>query len=172
MSRRAPVCHVGVAFYTVPNFSTQWTFVLSESPLFEGFVWCGTVTETVNGFGASWAMCNSSLTTINPMAMFLGVIHVAQSSTSISTTKSLISLENIASEINRSPVLYPNGSENYVILALLRLCEGGSIRLIDEKPQSISNSIRSRLPDLQRARPQASKTYPVISLDHTKASRT
>lgn len=171
MSHRASLCHIGVAFYTIHNFSTQWVLVLSESPMFEGFVWCGTMAETVNGSSASWVMYNSSLAAINPMAMILGVIYVAQSSMSISTTKSLISQGNIDSEINRFPDLYPNRSESYVVLTLLRLRERSFIRLNDEKPRSLSNSIRSRVPDLQPTRPQASKTYPIISLYHTKAFR-
>jgi hypothetical protein len=164
MSRRSPVCHVGVAFYTIPSSSTQWALILSESPLFEGYVWCGTVTETVNGFGTSWTMCKSSLKSINQMAMLLGIIHIAQSTKSISTTKSL--LENTASQMNRSPPFQQNSSETYVVLTLLQLCNEGSINLNDQnrKPQGLSTSVRTRLSDLHRAPPQAGSAYTIVSL--------
>jgi len=46
MTRQAPPCHIGIAFYTYPTAVTQWVLVLSENPLFEGKVWCNTVIET------------------------------------------------------------------------------------------------------------------------------
>jgi hypothetical protein len=164
MSRRSPVCHVGVAFYTAPNSPTQWTLVLSESPSFEGYVWCGTTAETVNGFRTSWTMCNSSLKSTNPMAMFLGIIHIAQSTMSISSTKSL--LENAASQMNRPMSFCPNGSESYVVLTLLHLYNEGFVSLNDQnrKPQGLSGSIQTRLSDLHRALPQAGRAYSIVSL--------
>ncbi|KAH9974930.1 hypothetical protein BGW80DRAFT_1299094, partial [Lactifluus volemus] len=62
-------CHIGVAFYSLPNFPIQWTLLLSESQDFSGHVLCGVVSETVNGFGLSWTS-STSLTTLNPMAFF------------------------------------------------------------------------------------------------------
>jgi hypothetical protein len=153
-------CHIGVAFYSFPNFPIQWTLVLSESPDFNGYVWCGTVTETVNGFGESWTLSTSSLTTLNPMAVFLGIVHVSKSSLPLTTTKGMVTLENV----NASQSSYPIGSEDYVVLALSHLCQSGAINLPDQKPQRISHSIRTVLVGLQQTPPRPGRGYLVMNL--------
>jgi hypothetical protein len=150
-------CHIGVAFYSLPNFPIQWTLLLSESQDFSGHVLCGVVSETVNGFGLSWTS-STSLTTLNPMAFFLGIVYVARSTQPITSTKAMATLDN--------SVNYQIGSENYVVLVLLQLCKRGAINLNlpDQRPQGVSHSIRTALAGFQRSAPVPGKGYPVITL--------
>jgi len=149
-------CHIGVAFYTHPSFPTQWALVLSESPVFDGPVWCSTSVETVNGWGASWTPCDWSPSAFNPMALFSGVVHVGQAAMSTSHLQGLVCKSNVASELDRFKVQdtsdIPYGTDKYVVLALLRLCDGRHIRLPKLDASELSNFIRGRVPDLQRAR--------------------
>ncbi len=168
-------CHIGVAFYTHPSFPTQWALVLSENPVFDGPVWCSTAVETVNGWGASWTPCDWSPAGFNPMALFSGVVYVAQASMSANHMQALISRSNVASELDRFRVQgtddIPYGTDKYVVLALLRLFEGRHIRLPKLDPSGLSNFIRGRVPDLQRAqRAQGGNVYPVVSLENGNVS--
>lgn len=173
MSR--PTCHIGVAFYTHPSFPTQWALVLSESPVFDGPVWCSTAIETVNGWGASWTPCDWSPAGFNPMALFSGVVYAAQAAMPMNHVQALISRSNVASELDRFRVQstgdIPYGTDKYVVLALLRLCEGRHISLPKLDPSGLSNFIRGRVPDLQRAqRAQRGNVYPVVSLENGNVS--
>lgn len=160
-------CHIGVAFYTHPSFPTQWAIVLSASPVFDGPVWCSTAVETVNGWGASWTPCDWSPAAFNPMALFSGVVYIAQAAMPVNHMQAVISRTNVASELDRFRVQgtgdIPYGTDKYAVLALLRLCEGRHISLpkIDD-PTGLANFIRGRVPDLQRA--QRANMYPVVSL--------
>jgi hypothetical protein len=162
-------CHIGVALYTHPCFPTQWALVLSESPVFDGHVWCSTAVETVNGWGASWTPCDSSPSAFNPMALFSGVVYIAQAAMSVNHMQSVISKANVASELDRFDTGdLPYGSDKYVVLALLRLSEGRHITLPKLDSSALANFIRGRVPDLQRA--QRANEYPVVSLENGRVS--
>lgn len=160
--------HIGVALYSHPSFPTQWALVLSESPAFDGPVWCSTAIETVNGWGASWTPCEWSPAPFNPMALFSGVVHIAQSIMPVNHLQAVISKANVASEIDRFGDI-PYGTDTYAVLALLRLSEGRYITIPKLDPVGLANFIRGRLPDLQRARQQAN-AYPVVSLENGRVS--
>ncbi|KAI0300684.1 hypothetical protein B0F90DRAFT_1817442 [Multifurca ochricompacta] len=173
--KKSSTCHIGVAFYSHPAFPTQWVLVLSDNPLFEGHVWCSTAVETVNGWGASWTPCDSSPSAFNQIALFSGIVHVTRVSMTMNKMQTSISKSNLASEVDRFEVQgdedIPYDTERYVVLALLRLCEGRSISLPKLEPKSLGNYIRGRFPDVEEAqRPAVSNMYPVVSLESGKVS--
>ncbi|KAH9170025.1 hypothetical protein EDB89DRAFT_1908188 [Lactarius sanguifluus] len=169
-------CHIGVAFYAHPSFPTQWALVLSESPVFDGPVWCSTAVETVNGWGASWTPCDWSPAGFNPMALFSGVVYVTQAAMPTNHMQALISRSNVASELDRFRVQgtwrhsssAPTNTSSSSFSVSARDAISGSPKL---NPSDLSNFIRGRVPDLQRAqRTQGGNAYPVVSLENGNVS--
>jgi hypothetical protein len=101
------------------------------------------------------------------MALFSGVVHVAQATMPINHLQAVISKANVASEIDRFGDI-PYGTDTYAVLALLRLSEGRYITIPKLDPAGLANFIRGRLPDLQRSR--QANAYPVVSLENGKVS--
>ena len=169
----AQTCHIGVAFYIHPSFPTQWALVLSESPVFEGPVWCSTAVETVNGWGALWEPFNWSPANFNPIAVFLGVVHIAQANLPMDRLKDVISMSNVASELDRFSVQGPGnvqyGTDIYTILALLRLCKGRNIGLPNLDQFALTFLIRGRMDDLQQQSGQGG-LYPIVFLSNDDVS--
>lgn len=172
MTRQSSPCHIGIAFYTYPTSVTQcqWVLVLSENPLFEGKVWCNTVIETVNGWGAHWAPCDWSPAAFNPTALFSGVVYVAQASAPMNSIKAVIASENRCSELDRFKVHGSGdiswGTEKYIILALWRLSfrEERYICLHVFDLAGLANQIEFCLAVLRDSQQTiAGKSYPVVS---------
>jgi hypothetical protein len=170
-TRQAPPCHIGIAFYTYPTSVTQWVLVLSESPLFEGEVWCNTVTETVNGWGAQWVPCDWSPAAFSPTALFSGVVHIAQACAPINSIKAVIASDNRSSELDRFKVHgagdIPWGTEKYIMLVLLRLSsrEERFILLHVYDMASLANQVQMRLTVLRDSQQMIPRNlYPVVSL--------
>ena len=170
MTRQAPPCHIGIAFYTYPTAVTQWVLVLSENPLFEGKVWCNTVIETVNGWGTQWAPCDWSPAAFSPTALFSGVVHIAQARAPMNSIKAVIASDNRSSELDRFKVHgsgdIPWGTEKYIILALWRLSlrEERFILLHVFDMAGLANQVQFRhtvLRDSQQTIP--GNLYPVVS---------
>ncbi|SRR6266702_5559087 len=86
------------------------------------------------------------------------------------STQALISRSNVVSELDRSRVQgtgdIPYGTDKYVVLALLRLCEGRHIRLPKPYPSGLSNFIRGRT----RSTVQGGNVYPVVSVENGNVS--
>lgn len=175
MPHDAYICHIGVAFHTHRDFPTQWALVLSENPLFEGHVWCSSAAETMNGWSVSWTPRDWSPAAGSafdpPVALFLGVVHVAQIFAPMNRVQAWIAERNIASELDRfqvhAPDDIPYGSEKYVVLALWRLREGWFINFHRSDLKSLADHIGSRLLILQCAQlPPADNLYPVVPLEN------
>ncbi|KAI9435168.1 hypothetical protein H4582DRAFT_2100600 [Lactarius indigo] len=165
-----PTCYIGVAFYNHASFPTQWALILSEHPHFEGPGWGSTAAETVNGVGVSSLAFQSSPSSFNPVGLFLGIVYVAQVRMSIQNLRTLISSSNRASAEDRTQVQgaddIPWATDKYVVLALLRLYEGGYLRLPRLGRASLAHFIGGRICDLLRARcTPGSAVYPIVSLD-------
>jgi hypothetical protein len=159
-------CYVGVAFYNVSPFPTQWALILSEHPQFLGPGWGSSPADTV---GISWVQFERSPAGFNPRGLFLGVIYVAPVSMSINNLKTVISNSNQASVGDRSRVWgtddIPWGSDKYVVLALLRLYEERYLRLPRLARDSLVHFIRGRIRDLLRTScAPGGVAYPVVSL--------
>jgi hypothetical protein len=103
------------------------------------------------------------------MALFSGVVYIAQAAMPVNHMQSVISKANVASELDRFDTGdLPYGSDKYVVLALLRLSEGRHITLPKLDSSALANFIRGRVPDLQRA--QRANEYPVVSLENGRVS--
>ncbi|KAH9160691.1 hypothetical protein EDB89DRAFT_2035871 [Lactarius sanguifluus] len=165
-----PTCYIGVAFYNHASFPTQWALILSENPHFEGPGWGSTAAETVNGVGISSLSFQRSPASFNPIALFSGIVYVAQVRMPIQNLKALISGSNRASAEDRTMVRgtddIPWGTDKYVVLALLRLSEGRYLRLPRSGRDSLAHFIGGRIRDLHRTRcTPGGDVYPIVSLD-------
>jgi hypothetical protein len=169
MPRDPSTCHIGVAFYTRHDFPTQWALVLSDNPLFEGNVWCSNAIETTNGWCVSWtprAWSPAAGSAFDPpVAIFSGVVHVAQVSAHMNSMQTWIARRNFASELDRFPVHafddIPYGTDKYVVLSLWRLREGRFINFCELDLKSLASRIWSRFLVLLQ-HPSSRDLYPVI----------
>jgi len=167
-------CHVGVAFYAHRDFPTQWAVVLADNPVFEGRIWRGNAAETINGWCATWTPCEGSPAANDglnpPVALFSGVLHIAQASVPMDMLQAWIAERNFASELDRFHILtsddIPYGTAKYVVLALWRLRDGRFIKFRSPDPKTLAGQIRSRFLVLQRLQlPPSSNCYPVVQLE-------
>ncbi|KAI0287763.1 hypothetical protein BC826DRAFT_1108192 [Russula brevipes] len=172
-SRLLP-CHIGVAFYHVPGFATQWVLVLSHDQLFQGKVWCSTAIKSVNGWRESRKICRPSLAAFDPIARLSGVVHVARSQMSMRFLVASVSEYEIVSEAEaeagQSLASNPDIPERYVVQILLLLYRKRSLKLPVRDPIVLANLIRGGLPVLQSAQhPPMSNTFPVVHLAKCEA---
>jgi hypothetical protein len=170
MPRVASTCHIGVAGYIQQGFPTQWALVLSDNPLFEGHVWCASTAETMNGWRVSWtsrAWSPAAGTAFGPpVALFSGVVHIAQISAPVNNVQAWFAGCSITSEFDRFRA-HPADDipyDKYVVLALWRLREERHIHFRALDLKSLASQIGSRLLILEQYRP-ATNLYPVISFE-------
>jgi hypothetical protein len=164
-------CYIGVAFYSSAPLYTRWALVLSENTHFMGRGWGSTASDTVDGgVIISWVPFERSPAGFDTRAQFLGIVRVALVRMSINNLKPLISSSNRASVQDRTHVPGTDdilwGTEKYVVLAILRLYEGGYLRPPRLRRDDLARFIGGRICDLLRRRCVPGGTvYPVVSLD-------
>ena len=169
-------CYIGVAFYNISTFPTQWALVLSENPHFIGPGWGSTATDTVDGrVSVSWLSFERSPTGFNTRGQFWGVVRIGQVPMPINNLKLMISNSNRASVEDRAHVPGTDniswGTDKYVVLALLRLYEERRLKLPRLGRASLLHFIGGRIRDLLRVRyVPGGVVYPVVALDSGNVS--
>ncbi|KAI0262028.1 hypothetical protein BC834DRAFT_892701 [Gloeopeniophorella convolvens] len=175
MSLAASDRHIGLAAFAVPNLPPQWSIVLSPNVIFRRDVWCGSLSETVNGRGIRWENCGGSLTAANTMGLLQGIIRVGRTALPLNHIQTLISKTSSSSEVAQYRV-HPSdgaivGTEKFIISALLALKDVNGIVISHSDASILVQAVRSRLTQLQQmSRTTANGNYPIVDLENSKTS--
>lgn len=169
MAPKKNLCQVGVAFYTVPDYPTQWTFVVSNNRRFEGQVWCTTLMENTDGRGAISMDLDWSPACLDQRMIFSGVVAVVESPHPFDTLKDSIPMGDLVSRVNPS---FPfvtwadigRDSETYVGLILTHLCRARLISVPGMDLNNPTNLIRPLLGVVQKTKVPQMGNYPIVSL--------